>query len=152
MDPKTLLLTRVFAETLAKLEANPGTEEAWHDATRALEVSEEGDEAIGQAVANRDADALRAIVDEWRAGTRPLTEHDRAVFKRAMKAYRKRLKLTRLDAESSIAGGPTSSGKSSGIVGITPPNQYPREVWDELVAFGRLVDAGQGMFELPDGA
>jgi hypothetical protein len=65
-----------------------------------------------------------------------------------LKAFKKRLKLSRLDDESSFTRGPLSSGKSSGIVAITPPNQYPRAVWDALVAQGRLKYAGQGMYEL----
>ena len=68
--------------------------------------------------------------------------------KRAFKAFKKRLKLTRLDAESSIAGGPLSSGRSSGIVAIAPPHEFPQPVWDELVRQGKLKPAGRGMYEL----
>ncbi len=71
-------------------------------------------------------------------------------LRKAMKAFKKRLKLTRLDDESSLGRGPLSSGKSSGIVAITPPNQYPKAVWDELVARGRLKYAGQGLYQLAD--
>jgi len=70
------------------------------------------------------------------------------VLKRAFKAFKKRLKLTRLDEESNLGVGPMSGGRHSGIVAITPPNQYPREVWEALVAQGRLKNAGQGMYEL----
>lgn len=69
-------------------------------------------------------------------------------LKSAIKAFKKRLKLTRLDAESNIAGGPLSSGRGSGIVAITPPNQFPPEVWAELVKQGKLKKAGGGMYEL----
>ncbi|HLN28441.1 MAG TPA: hypothetical protein VK395_11930 [Gemmataceae bacterium] len=69
-------------------------------------------------------------------------------LKHAMKAFRKRLKLTRLDEESSIAGGPMSSGKRSEIVAITPPNQFSQAVWDELVKLGRLKHVGHGTYEL----
>jgi hypothetical protein len=69
-------------------------------------------------------------------------------LKSAFKAFKKRLKLTRLDAESTIAGGPLSSGRGSGIVAITPPNQYPQSVWDELVKQGKLKHAGKGTYEL----
>ena len=69
-------------------------------------------------------------------------------LKRAMKAFKKRLKLMRLDDESSLGGGPFSGGRSSGIVGIQPPNQYPREVWDRLVEVGRLRQVGGGLYEL----
>ncbi len=56
----------------------------------------------------------------------------------AMKAFRKRLKLTRLDDESRMGYGPTSSGQQSGIVAITPPNQFSKAVWQELVKQGKL--------------
>ena len=69
-------------------------------------------------------------------------------LRRALKAFKKRLKLSRLDDESSLGHGPMSSGKSSGIVAIVPPNQYPKAVWDELVAQGRLKYAGRGLYEL----
>jgi len=69
-------------------------------------------------------------------------------LKLALKAFKKRLKLTRLDAESKIGVGPMSSGANWGIVAIMPPNQYPRSVWDELVKLGKLKNAGQGMYSL----
>jgi len=69
-------------------------------------------------------------------------------LKAALKAFKKRLKLTRLDAESSLAGGPLSSGRGSGIVAIVPPNQFPPAVWDELVKQGRLKKMGGGTYEL----
>jgi len=72
-------------------------------------------------------------------------------LKKAMKAFRKRLKVTRLDDESRLGYGPMSGGGKSGVVAITPPNQYPREVWDELASQGRLRYLGQGLFELTDG-
>lgn len=69
-------------------------------------------------------------------------------LKVALKAFKKRLKLTRLDAESNLGGGPLSSGRSSGIAAIMPPNQFPSDVWDELVKQGKLKKAGGGMYEL----
>jgi hypothetical protein len=69
-------------------------------------------------------------------------------LRQAMKAFKKRLKLTRLDAESGLGGGPFSSGRGSGIVAIQPPSQYPREVWEKLVEQGRLRRAGGGLYEL----
>ncbi len=70
------------------------------------------------------------------------------VLKRALKAFKKRLKLTQLDQESRIGGGPLSGGRPSGIVAITPPDQYPKEVWETLVERGRLKKSGQGQYEL----
>jgi hypothetical protein len=68
------------------------------------------------------------------------------VLKAALKAFKKRLKLTQLDDASRIGRGPMSSGQGSSIAGITPPDQYPRRVWDELVKQGKLKDAGHGMY------
>ncbi len=69
-------------------------------------------------------------------------------LRKAMKAFKKRLKLARLDDESGLGSGPMTGGKSSSIVAIMPPNQYPKAVWDELVARGRLKYAGQGLYQL----
>jgi hypothetical protein len=69
------------------------------------------------------------------------------VLKKAMKAFKKRLKLARLDDESTLGRGPMSGGKSSSIVAVMPPNQYPKAVWDALVAQGRLKYAGQGLYQ-----
>ncbi len=71
-------------------------------------------------------------------------------LKAAFKAFKKKLKVTRLDAESGLNYAPTSGGKKSDIVAITPPQQFPRPVWDELVKQGKLKHAGQGTYELGD--
>lgn len=71
-------------------------------------------------------------------------------LKAAFKAFKKRLKLTRLDEESRIGGSPMSSGRPSGIVAIIPPIQFPQAVWDELVRQGRLKNAGHGTYELAE--
>ena len=71
-------------------------------------------------------------------------------LKSAFKAFKKRLKLVRLDTESSLGVGPLSSGRRSDIVAITPPDQFPQAIWDELVRQGRLKKAGHGMYELKE--
>jgi hypothetical protein len=69
-------------------------------------------------------------------------------LKMALKAFKKRLKLTRLDDESKVGRSPMSGGQGSGVVAITPPDQYPQAVWDGLARQGRLKDCGQGLYEL----
>jgi hypothetical protein len=66
---------------------------------------------------------------------------------RAYKAFKKRLKLTQLDHDSRIGASPLS-GHATGIVAISPPREYPRAVWDTLVAQGKLKRASQGQYEL----
>jgi hypothetical protein len=68
-------------------------------------------------------------------------------LKHALKAFRKRLKLTQLDEESKLGGGPLSHNRAR-IVAITPPNQFAPAVWDELVKQGKLKKAGGGTYEL----
>lgn len=69
-------------------------------------------------------------------------------LKAALKAFRKRLKLTRLDEESQLSRRATTGGRESEIVAITPPSQFPQAVWDELVRQGKLKKAGYGTYEL----
>ncbi len=70
------------------------------------------------------------------------------ILKAALKAFKKRLKLTQLDDASRIGRGPMSSGQKSTIDAITPPDQYPRSVWEELVKQGKLRHASHGMYAL----
>ena len=77
--------------------------------------------------------------------------HAPAELSRALQAFKKRLKLTQLDSESKLGYGPMTGGLPSGIVAITPPNQYPRSVWDALVAQGKLRKGSQGQYELVRG-
>ena len=65
-------------------------------------------------------------------------------LKRAYKAFKKRLKLTRLDDESGLSPG----SKTSRISGITPPNGFPPGIWDELVKQGKLKCEQIGIYSL----
>jgi hypothetical protein len=143
----------LLSTVLAQVVAEPGSAEAksWADARAALAASAVTEPDLVAAVAGEDAGLVRAILEQWSSGRRHLPEHDREVLKRALKAFRKRLKVTQLDAESSIGGGhrATSTGRSSGIVGVVPPERYPRAVWDELVRQKRLLGGRHGTYELP---
>jgi hypothetical protein len=78
------------------------------------------------------------------AGANPDAEMQR----RALKAFRKRLKLTRLDDESRLGNRYVTGGRHSAIMAILPPREYPPAVWAALVAQGKLRDAGNGFYEL----
>jgi hypothetical protein len=68
-------------------------------------------------------------------------------LKQALHAFKKRLKLTRLDQESSLgAHKPMTGGKKTEGLGIMPPNQFPREVWRELARQGKIKDMGGGFY------
>jgi len=149
IDPRCELLSRVLKEIVAQMQAGADREKCWADVDRAFAAAQEDEDIeLFVAIDERDFDALRDIVAQWQLGKRPLVRHDRDVLKRALKAFRKRLNLVRLDAESSVGGGPMSSGRQSGIVGVRPPDQYPQEVWDELVRQKHLLEARGGTYEL----
>ena len=67
-------------------------------------------------------------------------------LKRAYKAFKKRLKLARLDDQSGLSPGT----KRSGIAGITPPIGFPPGIWEELVAKGRLRREMGGTYSMVD--
>lgn len=82
--------------------------------------------------------------------TPPPESPSKEELKLALKAFKKRLKMTRLDDESRLGYGPMSNGGKSSIIAISPPNQFPRRVWEELLKQGKLKSAEHGMFELTD--
>jgi hypothetical protein len=69
-------------------------------------------------------------------------------LQRAMKALKKRMKLTRLDDESRLGHDAMSRGGHSGIVAVKPPQQYPEEVWAALEAKGRVRIDRHGLVEI----
>lgn len=67
---------------------------------------------------------------------------------RAFKAFKKRLKIYQNDAAGSIAPAAHLTGGRATITGISPPDGFPPEVWDELVARGKLKKASRNIYEL----
>jgi len=74
--------------------------------------------------------------------------HSKEDLRLAMKAFRKRLKLTRLDDESRLGYGPMSGGQKSGVVAIRPPDQYPKSLWRQLADQGKLRRETGGLYAL----
>jgi hypothetical protein len=65
-------------------------------------------------------------------------------LKQAYKAFKKRIKLARLDDESGLSPG----SKRSAIRGITPPAGHPPGIWEELVTQGKLRREGSGTYSM----
>jgi hypothetical protein len=141
-DPSTHLLCTLL-QPLAE-----GTSADWPAARAALDAAGEAQGELLTIVETRDSAALATLLSAWASGKTLRPVHDREVLKRAVKAFRKRLKLGRLDEESRI-GGAFSKGERSGMVGVLPPDSYGPDVWSELVRVGRLLDVGHGVLELP---
>ena len=79
----------------------------------------------------------------------PLPEFPDEELRKAMKAFRRRLKLTRLDHESKLGHSPLTSGKDAAFDSILPPMEFPDELWKVLAARGELEAAGRGFYMLP---
>jgi hypothetical protein len=121
----------------------------WRQMERSLEkAGAEEDADLALPVLECSRSEVQAVFDGWDNGSVHLPEWDKAVLKRALKAYRKRLKIMRLDDESSGSRNPLSKGEESSILGVRPPEQYPPEIWAFLVAQGKLSDVGGGLLEL----
>lgn len=78
----------------------------------------------------------------------PSKEED---LKKAYKAFKKRLKLTRLDDDSHLGHGPMRSGGKSQVVSIQPPAGFGKEIWEELAELGFLKRDGIGFYQVVEG-
>jgi hypothetical protein len=78
----------------------------------------------------------------------PSTEED---LRKALKAFKKRLKLTRLDDDSRLGRSPLTGTSKEQVVSIQPPSGFGREVWEELVEKGYLRRDGIGFYQLVEG-
>ena len=124
--------------------------DAWALAGRLLSRFPVDQTQAGAVLKSKDHAGLDAIVRGLEqpvvpvASGAPGASVTEAEMQAAMRAFRKRLKLTRLDEESKLGGRYVSGGKKSGIEAIMPPNDFAPAVWKALVEAGRLRDAGQG--------
>lgn len=72
-------------------------------------------------------------------------------IRKALKAFKKRLKLTRLDDDSKLGRSPLSGTPRERVVAIQPPAGFGREIWEELADKGYLRRDGVGFYELVEG-
>ncbi len=105
---------------------------------------------VGEPQANVSSSLEQTAAPEQAAVTPEAAAARKEQLRLAMKAFRKRLKLTILDDESRLGRGPMSGGSKSSVIAITPPNQFPRDVWEELAEQGKLKRAGRGLYELTE--
>ena len=90
-----------------------------------------------------------AIEPEPEGDSEPAPEIPVETLRKAIKAFRRRLKLTKLDMESKLGVGPMSGGRTADFESILPPNEFPAQVWKALAADGRLEATGRGFYKLP---
>lgn len=77
----------------------------------------------------------------------PATEEE---MKKAIKAFKKKIKLMQLEDDSRLGRSPLTGAKSR-IISIQPPSGFGREIWEELVEKGQLKRDGVGFYAMADG-
>jgi len=71
-------------------------------------------------------------------------------LRKALKAFKKRLKLTQLEEDSRLGRSPLTGAKTQ-VLSIQPPTGFGREIWDELADKGYLTRDGGGFYALVPG-
>jgi len=128
----------------------------WKQVYRLCQKAGLPDSRFAGVVGMRDAAALAELIDQLRepaqaaapADAADADVPDAATCRRALRAFRKRLAVTRLDDESKLGRGPLSKGADDSYAAIVPPDEWPEPVWAELVRQGKLRYIGHGFYEL----
>jgi hypothetical protein len=124
----------------------------WKQVYKLLQKTDLPSVCVTHAVGMRDVVRLTELIDQLRAPTAAAAPPDApsaSTCRRAMRAFRKRLALTRLDDESQISSHSSlSKGADSRLAAVVPPSEWPEPVWQELVRQGKLRYIGHGVYEL----
>jgi|GEM_PF-183727 hypothetical protein len=107
--------------------------------------------AGGSAAAGATNGTASRVVSHGASEAGPKDPKDPAVLKGALTAFKKRFKVTKLDQESKLSRRAMTGGQNSGLMGIMPPAEYPRAVWEELKNQGKIKYVGDGMYTVVDG-
>ena len=89
----TVLIAVVHEPTLEGPNPLDGSRSTWAEAKAAQAACGEIEEEVALIIDLEDEDEMRTVIAEWMSGKRHLLVHDRDVLKRALKAFRKRLKI-----------------------------------------------------------
>lgn len=125
----------------------------WKQAFKLLQKTDLPAGRVGAIVGMRDAKGLAGLIDQLRdpavaAAAAGPDAPDADTCRKALAAFRKRAKFTRLDDESKLGRGPFSKGGDVSLGAVTPPTEWPEAVWQELVRQGKLRYLGHGMYEV----
>lgn len=125
----------------------------WKSALTQLKKTKADANHVNNVIASRDVEKLAALVNELTADPGAAAQRaaesqiDEETLKKAMRAFRTKLKSTQLDEDSRLGVGPLSSEKGR-VDAIEPPREFPTNVWTELVKRGELRKARGGFYEL----
>ncbi len=125
----------------------------WKQAYKLLQKTDLPGSRVTHIVGMRDVPSLVELIETLRAPAEAagaVDAPDPEVCSRALRAFRKRMALTKLDDESRISShSPLSKGADARGSAIIPPMEWPDAIWQELVRQGKLRYVGHGFYELP---
>jgi hypothetical protein len=143
---------RSLHASLAKPGLSPArASEDWALAGRLLSRLSNNSARIDALVQSKDLAALALLLDELEgkvaaAAAAPIPTFPPEELDRALHAFLKRLKVSRLADESRLGGRYTSGGRKSGIDAMQPPDDFDPAIWPALVRAGKLRDQGDGFY------
>ena len=143
---------RQTVEELREPKSPKQADEGWALAGRLLTRVPVDQTEAARVASERDIDGFDALVaglenpQPKKAATGDVSEQE---MEAALRAFKKRLKLARLNDESRLGSRYTTGGKKSQIDAILPPREHAPEVWAALAQAGRLKDTGRGFYALP---
>ena len=156
VDDRKAMLDDIDGLASALTDHSPGAE--WGKVQMSLLKAKADPSVVAKIIMNRDLEGLKALQAHLRdpsiplgteEPTQELPEIPSETLRDAMRAFRKRMKLTKLDHESQLGRSPLTGGKEAEFESILPPHQYPSEVWKTLAANGELESCGGGFYKLP---
>ncbi len=125
----------------------------WKQVYKLLQKTDLPTDRVTHVVGMREVTRLTELIDQLRSPTAASAPpHGEApnseTCRRALRAFRKRLALTRLDEESKIScHSALTKGADSRMAAIVPPIEWPESVWQELVRKGKLRYIGHGFYQ-----
>ena len=151
-DPTTMTKLDELMTTIQGYDDPRRATGEWKRVYKLLQKTDLPTNRLTHVVGMRDLARLAELLDQLRNPTAapapPSDAPDAQTCGRAMRAFRKRLALTRLDEESKIGGhSALTSGVDSRMSAIVPPIDWPESVWQELVRQGKLRYMGHGFYE-----
>lgn len=172
---------RALLATLATDPTGPSSGPKWKSLHTLLKKAPCDQMRLARFIAERNVEAMRKVLDEVAAAPPPAPRQPAYApsadgtpppprpsppplvqvraekptpqqLKTALAAFKKRLKLTKLEQESRLGRSPLTSGAKSNIIAILPPNPnlYPKIYWEELEKQGQIRNTGGGFYELVD--
>jgi len=152
-DPTTLTNLNELLTAIGGYDDPRRASSEWKQVYKLLQKTDVPPGRITSMVGMRNVEGLAEVIAQLGAPEEEAPGSsddapDAETCKKALKAFRKREAVTRLDDESQLGRGPLSKGAGSDSMAITPPIEWPDEVWRELVRQGKLRDVGHGFYKL----